>query len=148
MAGSSSWEVARRSLRAGLRLRGDSIQTFDAFRPTGPLNKGRIGAAAALLHDGRVLVLGGVGTFAYDDERPVAIRSRAPRSMSPRTGVFTLVGPMASLRGGTTATTLDDGRVLVAGGHGDFDSQNTFNSESLASAELFSASAPQGEQGR
>jgi hypothetical protein len=38
------------------------------------------------------------------------------RSYDPASGKFTLAGDLVEVRGGPTATLLEDGRVLVAGG--------------------------------
>ena len=68
--------------------------------------------AVALLSDGRVLVAG--GTLPGDGGgRPLA----TAQLYDPRTDLWTDAGSMASARGfGHSATTLSDGRVLVAGG--------------------------------
>ena len=68
----------------------------------------RVGHAAALLHDGRVLVVGG------DDLRNALTDLEV---WDPATGEFTIVATApARLRSGLTATTLADGRVLIVGG--------------------------------
>ena len=79
-----------------------------SFEPTGPLLEGREQATATLLHDGRVLVVGGWESGARRVGRGVGPGHRAVR----RGGV------LGHPRWGHTATLLDDGRVLVAGGIG------------------------------
>lgn len=91
-------------------------------RGVGEMTIGRGYHAAALLADGRVLVLGGY-----------AEGSRALETaelFDPKTGIFSPVGSMAVARSrGPSATRLADGRVLVAGG---------FNGKvTIASVELF-----------
>ncbi len=77
------------------------------FQPTGPLIEARSEHAAALLPDGRVLIIGG-----WDRERRLA----SAEIWDPRTGTFTGAGPLAEPRWGHSATALPDGRVLVVGG--------------------------------
>ena len=74
------------------------------FAATGPLHEPRIHAAAVLLHDGRVIVIGG-----YD----VA----SAEIWDPATGQWSMSGSMSGPSEGATATLLPDGRVLVVGGH-------------------------------
>jgi hypothetical protein len=62
--------------------------------------------ATALLADGRVLVTGG----------PTGFFSAAAEIFDPTTGSWTATGSMTASRALHTATTLNDGRVLVAGG--------------------------------
>lgn len=83
------------------------------FTPTGSLNEVRGGHTATLLPNGKVLIAGGlkpganpffadeVGTFEIYD---------------PATGTFTSAGNMRIARWMHTATLLNDGRVLIAGG--------------------------------
>jgi large repetitive protein len=81
---------------------------------TGPAGIGRIGSAATLLLDGRVLVTGGYGgPYAY------ASSSLASAELwDPRSGAFAATGSMLEERVNHTATLLPDGRVLVIGGGG------------------------------
>ncbi len=70
---------------------------------------GRSGHEAVLMADGRVLVVGGVGTgwtFLASAE-----------IYDPATARFTATGSMRELRESHVAVRLPDGRVLVAGGH-------------------------------
>jgi hypothetical protein len=78
--------------------------------------------AAALLHDGRVLVLGGY--FAG------AAGNGSADLYDPTTNSFGPAGTMTSPRLGQSATVMADGRVLVAGGAVD------------ASAEVYTPPAP------
>jgi len=67
--------------------------------------------SAALLLDGRVLVVGGVTA-----EGITAVAS----VYNPTDGTWTAVGPLATPRLGAEVITLDDGRVLIATGTGQF----------------------------
>lgn len=66
-------------------------------------------SASALLHDGRVLVAGGVGVNGTV--------TNAAEIYDPSTNTWTPLPGMAMPRMDFTATTLPDGRVLVAGGN-------------------------------
>jgi len=72
------------------------------------LNVSRALHTATLLTDGTVLICGGVD--------PAAAVLASAEVHDPATGLFTLVGSMASGRAGHTAARLPDGRVLVMGG--------------------------------
>src|SRR5260370_40110423 len=67
---------------------------------------------AALLPDGRVLVLGGMRNTDLQ-----ALNSG--EVFDPSTQRWTVVAAMSEARGGQTATLLGDRRILVAGGHPD-----------------------------
>lgn len=79
----------------------------EAFTPTGSMSSARVGHAATLLADGRVLVTGGSGPTGT---------SRAAEVWDPDTGQFTPAGAMGIARGGHASVLLPDGDVLVAGG--------------------------------
>jgi hypothetical protein len=64
--------------------------------------------AGVLLHDGRVLLVS-------CDELNTSTKAQL---FDPRTSLFTDTGPMKELRSNATATLLQNGRVLVAGGQG------------------------------
>jgi WD40 repeat protein len=79
-------------------------------------------AAAALLHDGRVLVVGGMssGTNAL----------ASAEVYDPKSGAFSPTGSMTTPRSYASVTLLPDGRVLVVGGE-------DANANVLASAEIY-----------
>jgi hypothetical protein len=92
-----------------------------AFSPTGSLKTARIGAAAALLADGRILVVGGCrGYIATTSITADQFWVRPAEIYDPRTGKFSVTGstgvPSRGCDGEFTATLLLDGRVLIAGG--------------------------------
>ena len=92
--------------------------------PIGPADVAFDAVAAAPLDDGRVLLFGGVAAGAGD-----AI-------LDPATGVLTpTTTAMIERRAGSTATTLTNGLVLIAGG--EHPGANSGNATSTATAELF-----------
>ncbi len=91
-----------------------SAEIFDpstgTFTKTGAMAHERIGAAAILLQNGRVLVVGGAN-MGDPDNSPAEL-------YDPATGKFTNTGAMHVPRVAFTATLLHGGRVLIAGGDG------------------------------
>jgi hypothetical protein len=85
------------------------------FTRTGSLTTPRQQSQAVRLSDGRVLVVGGNAGNAGDQVHLLA----AAELFDPATGKFTPTGSMQNSRSEFTATLLQDGRVLVAGGQGD-----------------------------
>lgn len=82
----------------------------DTFLGTSPMADGRANHSAVALSDGEVLVMGGGGGERGDSSLATAEVFRARR------GGWEQVGALAGARRGATATRLEDGRVLVAGG--------------------------------
>jgi len=76
------------------------------------MTDGRQYHSATLLSDGRVLIVGGGSDYA--NRRFLA----SAEIFDPATGTFTSTGSLATARSYHTATLLNDGRVLVAGGYG------------------------------
>ena len=80
------------------------------FIVTDDLQRARLLHQATLLADGRVLITGGAGaTVNFDSVAEVEI-------YAPATREFTLIGSLNQPRQGHTATLLDTGEVLIAGG--------------------------------
>jgi hypothetical protein len=100
------------------------IYDFGGFAPTGPMADARAGHTATLLLDGRVLVVGGIDASDGFDNLATA------ELYDPATGKWTRTGSLAQGRAHHTATLLDDGRVLIAGGYGG-------GTLSLKSAEIY-----------
>ena len=84
-------------------------QAPGGWRVASTLTEERTGAAAALLRDGRVLIVGG-----YTPDGRGVIRSA--EVWDPRTQTSKPAGQMRISRAQPSATLLADGRVLVAGG--------------------------------
>ncbi len=82
----------------------------ETFEPTGSMNDPRQGQTITLLKDGRVLVTGGARNIGYRAELSSA------EIYDPASGTFSPTGSMSVPREGHTATLLNDGRVLIAGG--------------------------------
>jgi N-acetylneuraminic acid mutarotase len=93
---------------------GGSAELFDpalgAWKEIAPMSTPRRYHTATLLLNGRVLVTGGQ---VPDDGSKIATSAEI---FNPATGVWSKVAPMATARSMHTATRLDDGLVLVAGG--------------------------------
>jgi hypothetical protein len=91
----------------------DQFTSVDLVYPT------EQGTAAALLHDGRVLLTGGEN-WSYDDPNlPQDLGSAQAQVFDPATDRFTAVGSMLEPRSDHTAVTLADGRMVIVGGGGD-----------------------------
>lgn len=80
------------------------------FTPTGDMDKARLGHTATLLPNGEVLIAGGRKGSLIPDVWSDAEIYNAGR------GTFTTVGSMTMARSAHTATLLNNGRVLIAGG--------------------------------
>lgn len=113
-----------------------STQTpASGFGVTGSLTVERTGHAAALLNDGRVLIVGGSYFVAHDTWLGQEYRASA-ELYDPATGTFSLTeGAMETGRYDATATLLPNGKVLVAGGC--CDDSLPAPDRPLASAELY-----------
>lgn len=109
-------------------LRSQAAEIYEAgpgtFTPTGSMVDARAGHTATLLNDGRVLVVGGIDASDGFDNLATA------ELYDPNTGRFTPTGSLGQGRAHQTATLLNDGRVLIAGGYGG-------GTLSLASAEIY-----------
>ena len=95
----------------------NSAEVYDpvsgTWSETGSMHGNRVYAAAVLLSDGTVLVAGGSSTTSnVEPVGPVA----PAEVYDPGSGSWTVTGRMTAARSSPTATLLDDGRVLVAGG--------------------------------
>jgi hypothetical protein len=91
-----------------------SVEAYDpsagSFRALGRFPDWRTEYAVAVLPSGSLLMLG--GRNAEGD--PLA----SAEVLNPKSGKVTAVGDLVTARYGATATSLEDGRVLVAGGVG------------------------------
>jgi hypothetical protein len=102
----------------------------NAFSLAGNLSMPRESHAAALLNDGRVLIVGG-----SNGTTPLATSD----IYAPSTATITAGPALTTARQGLSATTLLNGLVLIAGGNN--------GSQDLASLELFDTSANSGAGG-
>ncbi|HKE23385.1 MAG TPA: kelch repeat-containing protein [Bryobacteraceae bacterium] len=95
-----------------------STELFDAptgsFAPGGSMSAGRDGASATLLPNGTVLIAG--GGYGYDLGVPYGPSADV---YDPVSGIFRAGPEMVTSRSHHTATLLNDGRVLIAGGDWD-----------------------------
>jgi hypothetical protein len=82
------------------------------FTTTGSLNTPRYGHTATLLNNGMVLISGGFGGPNGNDDYLATAEL-----YDPTTGVFTYTGSLDTARTGHTATLLNNGLVLIAGGY-------------------------------
>ena len=105
--------------------------TDGTFTPTGSMTSPRAGATATLLGNGKVLVAGGLGPGAS-----MLTMLNTAELYDPQSGMFTTTGSMSVNRVRPTATLLNDGRVLIAGG---VDS-HAGGGRAAASAELYDPS--------
>jgi hypothetical protein len=105
--------------------------TDGTFTPTGSMTSPRAGATATLLGNGKVLVAGGLGPGAS-----MLTMLNTAELYDPQSGMFTATGSMSVDRVLPTATLLNDGRVLIAGG---VDSHGG-GGRAAASAELYDPS--------
>ena len=81
------------------------------FSSAGQMQEDRQQQTATLLKDGRVLIAGGY----WSDGHNWRVLSSA-EIYDPRAGDFKPIGSIGTPREGHSATLLDDGRVLIAGG--------------------------------
>ena len=106
--------------------------TAGTFSPTGNLIAPRGAHTATLLTDGTVLVAGGFDVNVSPDILATA------EIYNPSTSTFTLTGSLTGTRWQHTATLLNDGSVLIAGGFGFNGDSNSF----LVSADRYFSTAP------
>lgn len=81
------------------------------WRETTPMKTARRSCGAVLLHDGRVLVIGGAAGGKNANRQLDSVEV-----FDPKTEAWTSIAPLREARWGPTADVLRDGRVLVTGG--------------------------------
>ena len=86
------------------------------FLPTGSMAIKRVWHTLSLLPDGMVLVAGGETESCARNTCTFAGSTAGAELYDPATGTFIATGDMAAPRETHTATLLNDGRVLIAGG--------------------------------
>jgi hypothetical protein len=105
-----------------VRIYSSAAELYDpatgTFTPTGSMVQAQGGATITRLADGRVLFAG--GTQASDSGGKIVLTRLATAELyDPATGKFSATGSLTRPRADHTATLLDSGEVLVAGGDGD-----------------------------
>jgi hypothetical protein len=100
--------------------------TTNLSSPTGSMAAARGLDTATLLSDGRVLIAGG-GPASWIHPGPYLASAEL---FDPKIGTFSPTGSMTTTREAQTATRLNDGRVLIAGG-------SDVGEHAVASAELY-----------
>src|SRR5438034_827402 len=93
----------------------------------------RYGHTATLLNNGLVLIAGGENAPAPDGPPSSSAILATAELYNPATGTFTTTGSMTAARYFHTATLLNNGMVLIAGG-------GITNYGELATAELYNPS--------
>ena len=111
----------------------DSAELYNpgsrTFTPTGSMHDERYRHSATLLPNGRVLVAGGGRIIdCCDNNKSVEV-------FNPATGTWTLLGDMKVARARHSATLLNNGKVLIAGGgEGSNSRAEVYNPATAASA--------------
>lgn len=80
----------------------------ERFTPVGPMSTPRTGSAAIKIKDGRVLLFGGVA--------PTGAPTDTVEAFDPDSGTFQVIATGFPKISGFSATLLDDGEILIAGG--------------------------------
>ncbi|MFO1526450.1 MAG: kelch repeat-containing protein [Turneriella sp.] len=96
------WAVLVRDLGGNKALYAPAMQATTTWQSAANMASGRLGHAATLLANGKVLVTGGWTAEIYD----------------PLADTFSAAGPVGVVRFYHTATLLGNGKVLIAGGSG------------------------------
>ncbi|WP_437996961.1 kelch repeat-containing protein [Sorangium sp. So ce185] len=100
----------------------ESAELYDpaanSWTPVQPMSSARHRHTATLLDDGRILVAGGVEIYWGEEEEEEREGELASTEIyDPVSGIWAVTAPMNFGRSQHTATSLADGRVLVAGGY-------------------------------
>jgi hypothetical protein len=99
-----------------------NAELYDArtgrFAATGTMTRVRDNHTATLLPDGMVLIAGGESEAAYGNGGWIfSGTTTSTESYVPSTGTFVTAAEMTASRAGQSATLLNDGTVLIAGGY-------------------------------
>ncbi len=111
----------------------DPATRTGTWRPTGSLKTARSGHTATVLPSGEVLVWSGANSYSVSGECDLNVLACA-ELYDPVNGTWRATAPLATVRYSHTATLLDSGKVLIAGGDGIVGEAYG----RLASAELYS----------
>ena len=102
-----------------------TLTVTPGFLSIGSMNTARIGPTATLLNNGMVLIAGGNNSGVEGNDLTSA------ELFNPATRQFSVTGSLNTQRFGATATLLNNGKVLIAGGIG------TDSTDPIADAELY-----------
>jgi hypothetical protein len=111
---------------APLHTQGRGSKSRQTWKATALMHEARASHSATALSDGRVLIAGG---FRESDDSRGQVYLRSAELYDPRTRKFASTGELTYSRAGHTATLLQNGVVLLAGGFGAMGA--------LSSAELY-----------
>jgi len=99
---------------ASAELYNPATGSFGTFSSTGSLEDARSGQTATLLNNGQVLIASGCTSPTQDFG--CAGVTNAAELYDPDSGLFSLTGSLTTARAADTATLLNNGAVLLAGG--------------------------------
>jgi hypothetical protein len=118
------------------------------FTAAGSMSLYLHGHTATLLRDGRVLVAGGASGCSASVAACIALGSKSTELYDPATGKFAKTGSMSWGRILPTATLLNDGRVLIAGGFtnatGPYNTAEVYDPSTGRFSDVGSMGAPRG----
>ena len=100
------------------------VQPTGTFERTGNMNWSRSSHTETLLLNGKVLIAGGLGGVPGN---PGGLALQSAEIYDPATGVFSPTGDMTEARHSHTATLLQNGTVLIAGGYPAFASAEIYD---------------------
>jgi hypothetical protein len=109
----ASYRISANTSPISVLLRFDRVE--GTFTEAGALQIRRDGFAATVLQDGRLLIVGG-GHGDYESSAPPPPDVDRAEIYDPATARSTFTGAQINPRSESTATLLEDGRVLVSGG--------------------------------
>lgn len=112
---------------------------LEAWAATGPMATARVGHTLTLLAGGRVLAAGGTSLERGDGNGQSIVAVATTEVYDPATGKWAPGADMTVPRFEHTATRLDDGRVLIAGGLGT--AEGAGGAAPLAATELYDPAA-------
>jgi hypothetical protein len=104
---------------AGVLPMDSGVELPGVFTPTGSMSEARYQHTATLLPNGKVLIAGGA-TTGPNGEMAIVYVTQGADLYDPATGTFASTGAMAVARYQHTATLLQNGKVLLTGGLGNW----------------------------
>jgi hypothetical protein len=111
----------------------NAVERFDSkngqWRAVRGMGEVRVVHTATLLHDGRVLVAGGLSCCHDPPDPTFDFYSLTAEIYDPSTDTFSATGTLKVARGIHAAAVLPDGRVLISGGNGTAPDISPLNTE-------------------